>query len=98
MALFLVFVYVDIFSVDDVVLSTRRRRSSGSSRLIGRRFTTATRTRLLIQSFSHLVRDRLERIECFVQPLDAAFGQGLLGIGDGGFNFARDAAHLLAVF
>src|SRR5437899_2992071 len=97
--LLLFFINIDVFSVDDVVVSTAggaTGRCARGRRLIGRLFATGG-TGLLIERFGHLVRNRLERIERVVQALNSAFFQSLLGIGDRGFHVTSNRADLLAI-
>src|SRR5262249_49840451 len=94
----LVLVYVDVLSVDDVVVTTAGMSATRSAR--GRRLIggfTGRRRGLLVESFRHLMRNRLQRIEGIVHSFDAAFFDGLLGVGDCGFDFAGNRADLLTI-
>ena len=88
----LVLVYVDVFSVDDVVFAcAARRRCTCRRRLIAQPGFRSRRWRLLIKRFSQFVRRSLQLIESVVQSLNATFSQRLLRLGNRRLNFAATA-------
>src|SRR5262245_3199454 len=95
----LVFVYIHVLGVDDVVLtSTTRGRGARCRRLITCRFTTGIRRwRLLIKCLSQLVRRSLQLIERVVQLLDTALSQRRLRLSDCRFDISRNWSDFLAI-
>src|SRR3982751_2261314 len=93
----LVFVDVNVFSIDHVVVSCSARRSTGGRSLISAGFRS-WRRRLLIESLSQLVRRSLQLVESVVKFFNSTFGQCLLRLCNRSFNVACNCSNLLTVF
>src|SRR6185503_14331461 len=96
----LVFVYVDVFGVDDVVIGstarTRGRRRACCRSLIAGRLRT-WRWSTLVKRLGQFMRSALQPVESVVQLLNASFGQRLLRVLNRRLNFRSNRSDFLAI-